>query len=135
MGSPAIRFGPGDTPTSAASTTPNHGVAPVVLFEMLTAAGTTYFWSEHKALWPSVITGANAVPYLDWVSAQTSFYLYGSTQTDTMAISIQNISGNTIQRDAALAMSREELVGAFIVCRIWRGDSEVALLTFIGERR
>lgn len=60
-------------------------------------------------------------------------HLFASAQTDTASITVQNISGNTVERDAARAFAVRELIGALVVIRIWRGDGEEALFTFIGN--
>lgn len=105
--------------------------APVTLVEVQTASGAAYFWSEQKATWPSLIlAGANA-EYLDWLTS-AEFHILGTTETDTATLAVQNISGNTVQRDAMLAFTTTELNGALCVIRIWRGESETALLTFVG---
>jgi hypothetical protein len=108
-------------------------VAPRTLVEVQTAAGDLYLWSEHKGLYPSAINGGGIAQYLDWLVGQQKFTLFGTTQTDTATISVQNISGNTVQRDIAMAFSRVEFIGAFVYARIWRGDSMAALLTFAGN--
>jgi hypothetical protein len=91
-----------------------------------------FFWSEHKAKWPSVITG-QLEQFLDFITEPVRIKLYASAQTDTASVTIQNISGNTVQRDAARAFTRQELIGALAIIRIWRGDAETALLTFVGN--
>jgi hypothetical protein len=106
-------------------------VAPVVLLEVQTAAGVNYFWSEHKAVWPSQITGANA-QFLDFLMA-SQFVEVGSTETDTATFTIQNLSGNTVLRDAMMAFSTTELIGALVVARIWNGAAMTSLCTFIGS--
>jgi hypothetical protein len=107
------------------------GCAPVLLVEVETASGNSYFWSEHKCIWPSILTG---IPeqFLDWVVGQPKFTLFGSTQTDTASLAVQNISGNTVTRDVATAWSQNEFIGALVVCRLWRGDAESSCFTFIG---
>jgi hypothetical protein len=90
-----------------------------------------YFISEHQCTWPSILTGA-ATLFRNWLTGRPKFTQYGSTQTDTANLTIQNISGNTIERDIASIWSESEFTGALVVARIWRGDSETALLTFIG---
>jgi hypothetical protein len=109
-------------------------VAPRTLVEVQTAAGDLYLWSEHKGLYPSAINGGGIAQYLDWLVGQQKFTLFGTTQTDTATISVQNISGNTVQRDIAMAFSRVEFIGAFVYARIWRGDSMAALLTYSAVR-
>jgi hypothetical protein len=118
---------------TTSSTVAASGVcAPIVLVDVLTASGNTYFWSEHKCTWPSALTGEPA-QYLDWINGPVKFTTHGSTQTDTATIPVQNISGNTVERDAATAFSKTEFSGALVICRIWRGDSEEVLYEFVGN--
>lgn len=104
-------------------------VAPITLIEILTAAGKTYFVSEQMTTAPSLITGAPA-QYLDWLIGAPEFHETGTVETDTGSIEIQNISGTTVQRDAGLMFTETELIGALVICRIWRGDAQTALRTY-----
>lgn len=109
------------------------GCAPVTLVEVKTVTGNTYFWSEHRSSWNSVIDGTPSNLYLDWLVGAPTFQLYGSTQTSTGSLSVQNLSGNTVQRDVALAYARSEFIGAFVYVRIWRADAETAEFIFTGN--
>jgi len=109
------------------------GPACITLVELATFGGKNYFWSEHRASWPSLLLGGGNVSFLDYLSGQQKFSLFGSTQTDTAAITVQNISGNTMQRDVMLAFTTDELIGALFAARVWHGAAEKALFTFIGN--
>jgi hypothetical protein len=109
------------------------GCASNTLIEVRTVSGNTYFWSEQRGNWNSIIDGTDANLYLDWLVGVPTFSLYGSTQTSTGSFSVQNLSGNTVQRDVALAYARNEFIGAFVYIRIWRADAETAVFTFIGN--
>jgi hypothetical protein len=117
----AIYYSGGTTPVGSPDTSADDALARGI-----------FFWSEHRAKWPSVITG-NIEQFLDWLAAPPVFRIYGSTQTDTATIVIQNISGNTVERDAMKAFVETELDGALVVARLWRGDAEQQLLRFIGN--
>jgi len=114
----------------AADTT---GVASIGDADSQLARGI-FLWSEHKAKWPSIITG-RVEQFLDFLSEPVEFQLYASTQTDSAKVVIQNISGNTVERDMSKLFSRQELIGAYVYIRVWRGDAEKALLTFTGNIR
>ena len=105
--------------------------SPILLVEIQTRAGNNYFWSESRNLYPSVLLGTNT-QYLDWITGAPKFHIYRSTQTDTASISVQNISGNTVERDVSAAFSKYEFIGALLIARVWRGDSEETLFTFVG---
>ena len=71
--------------------------------------------------------------YTEWLIDKQRFQLFGSTQTDTGTLSVQNLSGNTVQRDVALAYARNEFIGAFVYYRLWRADAEFAIFQFMGN--
>jgi len=73
------------------------------------------------------------VEYLDWLVKTQHFQLFGSTQTDTATLSVQNLSGNTVERDVALAYAKNEFIGAFVYYRLWRADAECAIFQFAGN--
>lgn len=108
------------------------GVSPISLLEVQTVSGNQYFWSDQNiAGIPSVLTGA-AANFAGWIVGQPVFQLFGSIQTDTATIDLQNISGNTVEREAALALSEHEFIGAFIYFRLWDAAAEVSTFIFMG---
>jgi phage-related protein len=109
------------------------GCAPVSLVEIVTVTGNTYFLSEQRAVWNSIVTGAAQNQYEDWLVGEQQFHLTGTTETDTGKLSVQNLSGNTVQRDMALAYARNEFIGAFVFYRLWRADAETAIFSFMGN--
>jgi len=109
------------------------GCAPVSLVEIRTLSGNTYFLSEQRGIWNSIINGTTENEYQDWLVGQQQFHETGTTATDTASLSIQNLSGNTVERDMALAYAKNEFVGAFVYYRLWRADAETAIFTFTGN--
>lgn len=81
----------------------------------------------------STSSGGGTVDYQGWIMGAPRFTLTGTTQTNTGTIQVQNKSGNTVTRDAATAFSQQEFIGALVVYRLWRADSEAAIFTFIGN--
>jgi len=109
-------------------------VEPISLLEILTVSGNIYLFSEgNVGDMPSILKGGSTNAYKGWVTGQPTFQTFGSTQTDTGSISLQNISGNTVQRDAALLVSQYELIGAFVYYRLWNIAGEQSLFTFMGS--
>ncbi len=107
-------------------------VSQICLLEVQTVTGSRYFWSDQTiAGIPSVLTGAPA-SFAGWIVGQPQFQLFGSIQTDTATIELQNVSGNTVERDAALALSSHEFIGAFIYFRLWDAAAEAATFIFMG---
>jgi hypothetical protein len=110
------------------------GCAPVSLIELGTASGKLYLYSEQDAIaTSSKLTVGGVGNYRGWVVGQPRFSIYGSTQTDTGSVSIQNLSGDTVMRDVSAAFAKQEFIGAFFYYRLWRGDAEQALFTFVGN--
>lgn len=109
------------------------GCASITLVEVVVRAGNNYFWSEQRTYSNSILNETPSNLYLDWLIGAVTFNLYGTSQTSTGSFSVQNISGNTVQRDMALAYAREEFIGAFVYIRIWRADAETAVFTFMGN--
>jgi phage-related protein len=107
------------------------GPAEVVLVDVQTMSGKKYYWSEHVATWPSMLGGSQQ--YLDWIVGAAQFKLYGTTQTDTASLQVQNLSGNTMERDVALAVAQNEFIGAFVYARLWHGAAQNALISFMGN--
>ena len=110
------------------------GSAPVSLFEVQTLSGNTYFWSEAAIAAPSLL--APAVPltnFVPWLLDGTSFHGYKSTQTRTGRVQVQNLSGDSVRRDASLIFSRQEMVNALVAYRRWLTDCEYATYTFVGS--
>lgn len=109
------------------------GCAPVSLVEIATVTGKQYFLSEQRTIWNSIVTGAAQQQYQDWLVGQQEFRENGTTATDTCSLSIQNLSGNTVQRDMALTYAKNEFIGAYVYYRLWRADAEQAIYVFTGN--
>jgi len=109
------------------------GCAPVSLCEIRTLSDNTYFLSEQRGVWNSIINSTDGNQYEDWLVGEQRFHLTGTTATDTATLSIQNLSGNTVERDMALAYAKNEFVGAFVYYRLWRADAETAIFTYMGN--
>jgi hypothetical protein len=109
------------------------GVSPISLVH-LTTNRQEYWWSEANISIASEGDSAGAAGnYMGWLVGQPKFQIFGSTQTDTGSISIQNISGNTVQRDASLQVSEYEFVGAFVSYLLYDAASQTALFSFTGN--
>lgn len=123
------RFGTGVTGPMAAT----GGTSPISLIEVLTLAGASFFWSEQRIIAPAILTGTASALYLDWVTGVPKFHRYRSTQTDTASFTLQNLSGNTVTRDAATLFDANELIGALVYYRMWRAAAETSLFDFMGN--
>ncbi|QHN04432.1 hypothetical protein FTO74_14445 [Granulicella sp. WH15] len=124
----------------------NGGSPPVCLLEVLTISNNLYFWSDGS---PKVVAVLNTYPlpgsgdggiltlppvqFQPWITTPPVFRTYKSTQTATATITIQNVSGDSIRRDAALSFSKDEFSSALIYFRLWREDCELSEFSFQGN--
>jgi hypothetical protein len=98
------------------------GVAPSLLLDVQTPAGTNFFWSDRnlKGI-PSVITGA-AANYQAWLLGAGTLNFYPSLQTDTFTLTLQNLSGDVLQSDFERITAKSTLEGSLFVFRYYQVD-------------
>jgi hypothetical protein len=103
------------------------GIAPAHLLDVEDCNGNFYYWASRKMNAPCVLGLAGAtVPYLPWILSVPEWKFYRSMQTDMGVIEMQNISGDTLQRDFEKIMRASALEGAMFVYREWHADAEEA---------
>lgn len=107
-------------------------IAPVLLLDIQTNDGTQYFWADSEGTYLSELTGANQF-YNGWVKSFSSFTLARDLSTAAGDIRVQNVTGNTIDKDVALALLNHEFDGALIILRIWLPVFDAALDEFHGQ--
>jgi hypothetical protein len=88
------------------------------LFDVRRYDGTQYFWSDVEGQFLSFLTGAQQ-QYKPWVIQPPTITLSRSLSTDGGNFQIQNLSGNTIDREVFAQMQSGEFEGAYIVYRPW----------------
>ncbi len=102
---------------------------PVILLDIQTFDGTQYFWSDFEGTYPNKFTGANQF-YNGWIKSGCSFTCTRDLSTNAGDLILQNLSGNTITRDVALALQNHEFEGALAITRIWVPLLDVAIKEF-----
>jgi hypothetical protein len=116
------------------------GPAPICLLDVVALDGTSYHWANKEIDATPVYTGtqpawaaALAHPpanydthYFPWLLSATGFHHTRSMQSDTANITVQNVSGNTIQRDLAGIVAASPLEGALFAFREWNSLKEEA---------
>lgn len=107
----------------------SHRISPVVLMDVQTFNGTTYYLSNLAGNYPAVI-GSGTVAYKEWVKKCGPVTLHRSTQVDVGDVTLQNLSGNTIQRDMMVALAVDEFWGALAVIRWYDLLLQEAILEF-----
>lgn len=133
------------------------GPAPITLMEVLTIGNALYFWSDATIAAPSVLYsgavsggfGVGTLPrlqrpinfhagleigsFLPWILNPLVLTEYKSTQTATFAVSVQNLTGDTVRRDVSRIAATQILVGALVSLRIWQVSSGTAIKSFLGK--
>jgi hypothetical protein len=106
------------------------GVAPVGLLDILTVDGTCFHWAQTSITAPPALLPEGAsdavVQYLPYLLNLDRFKNARSMQADTGTIDVQNISGNTIERDVETALVAHTFEGALFVLREWYPEAEAA---------
>jgi hypothetical protein len=88
------------------------------LFDIQRSDGSQYFWSDVEGVFLSFLTGAQQ-QYKPWVITPPTITLSRSLSTDGGNFEIQNLSGNTIEREVFKLIQAGEFEGAYTVYRPW----------------
>jgi hypothetical protein len=102
---------------------------PVVLLDIQTLDGAQYFWSDYEGSYPTKFTGAMQF-YNGWIKSGCNFTRTKDMTSNAGDLLLQNISGNTIDRDVAAALKNHEFEGAYAVTRLWIPLLDVAIDEF-----
>ena len=95
------------------------GFASIALLDVQTVDGTQYFWSDNNYnQFPNEFSGA-LTTYSPWLKQVGPITLQKSFQADAGDIVLQNLSGNSIDRDVSSAVLAHEFEGALAVLRLW----------------
>jgi len=114
------------------------GPAPVLLLDVVAMDGTSYHWGN-KAInvtpvYPTTLPGTPPAAwlaglanppadydtyYFPWLLSATGFNQTRAMQAVTASIAVQNISGNTLQRDLMGLLSARTFEGALYAFREW----------------
>jgi hypothetical protein len=106
------------------------GPGLIWLFDLLTVDGTSFYFSDQEGVYPAVI-GSPATPtYKPWIKSAGPLKFSRDTRTDAGDLVLQNLSGNTLERDMWKAMRDHELEGALGVLRRWEPSVGYALREF-----
>jgi hypothetical protein len=102
---------------------------PVILVDIQTLDGTQYFWSDYEGSYPTKFTGATQF-YSGWIKSGCNFTCTRDMTSNAGDMLLQNLSGNTIDRDVAGALKNHEFEGAYAVTRLWIPLLDVAIREF-----
>ncbi len=128
------------------------GVAPIYLLDVLAIDGTSYHWASQPiasaaaAQCPPILTGNppawNAAHlhianwddvYLPWLINAGPFHLSRSQQSDIGNFVIQNVSGDSLQRDMSTLITSASFEGALFAYREWNTSALAAEFEFRGR--
>jgi hypothetical protein len=101
------------------------------LLDVQTAAGANYFWSDFEGSFLSRLTGV-AQQYKPWLKSGPTLKLSRSLSADYGEFHLQNLSGNTIDREVAALLAAGEFEGAYCICRRWYMPLDAAGFEFHG---
>src|SRR5260370_7370722 len=101
------------------------------LIDVQRADGTNYFWSTVEGQFLSRLTGAMQ-QYKPWITQPPAIKMTRSLQADAGTFKIQNLSGNTIDREVAALFRAGEFEGAYVVYRPWLLPFDAAPFEFHG---
>jgi phage-related protein len=105
------------------------GGIPIWLLDVLTYDNTAYYFSEIAGSYAAVI-GGGTQQYSAWITSAGPIKIARDTRTDAADVSIQNLSGNTIERDMWKAIANHEFEGALAILRMWLPLEDYALREF-----
>lgn len=105
---------------------------PVVLLDIQTTDGSQFFWADLEGNYLSEMTGQTQF-YNGWLKGGTAFQITKDLSTNAGDMTVQNISGNTIDRDVDLALSNHEFEGALCIMRVWMPILDAAIDEFHGQ--
>lgn len=88
----------------------------VHLFEIERSDGQRFFWATHEISVVSLMTGASQ-QFSPWIEEIGDYTRTRSVRTDAGEFKVQNLSGNTIERDVAKAVRAATFEGAYVIVR------------------
>ena len=114
------------------------GPAPVLLLDVVAMDGTSYHWAnkqiEETPVYPSSLPGTAPTAwlaglahppanydthYFPWLLSASGFSMARAQQAVQASISVQNISGDTLERDLAGMLMASTFEGALYCLREW----------------
>lgn len=110
------------------------GFGSIGLLDVQLRDGTLHYISTHAGSYPKKLGAAGSTVYKTWLESAGPFRRTRSLRTDAGDITLQNISGNTVDRDTALAL-KSEWEGALAIFRDWNILCEVSDEEFHGTLR
>lgn len=111
------------------------GLLPIVLVDIELRDGTRHYWADTPGTYTKII-GSGSVAYKPWLKRGLTIRRSMSLRTDAGSPRVQNVSGNTIERDVSKLFRDQEFEGAMVVIRLLNPPSlllEEEFHGFLGE--
>jgi len=109
-------------------------IAPALLLDVQTPGGDVYYWADRPlnnivpVIQASGVSSGTPVNYTAWLLSSGNFKYSRSLVTDTGTLTLQNLSGDVLQRDFARIARRSVLEGSLYVFRYYQVDMQWAWL-------
>jgi hypothetical protein len=101
------------------------------LLDVQLGNGSNFFWSDFEGAFLSRLTGA-VEQYKPWIKQPPTIKRTRSLSADGGSFELQNLTGNTIERDLAKLLRDHEAEGAYVVYRRWLVPLDVCYFEFHG---
>ena len=109
------------------------GPAAPMLLDVVRTNGDSFHWANaqltaapvytgNTPAWASSLLNPPAIwdrAYFPWLLSATDLHFYRSTQASSGRLLVQNISGNSLQRDVAGLLTAASFEGAIFALRLW----------------
>lgn len=101
------------------------------LVDVQTSDGQNFFWSDVEGKFLSALTAAEE-QYKPWIKTPPTIKFFRSLQADAGEFTVQNLSGNLIDREVAALIKVREFEGAYCIYRPWFMPLDAAGFEFHG---
>jgi hypothetical protein len=105
--------------------------APIWTADIVLPDGTAYYFTDFEGTYPRVSDSADQ-SYEVWIKQAGPIRRSRDSRTDAGDLVLQNLSGNTIERDLAQRMKAKEFEGALCILRSWDALHKLAVDRFDG---
>lgn len=106
--------------------------APICLLDVQCYDGSLFYWSDLPGSFPVKLGAPGSSVYSPWLKSVGPFRLSRSLATDGGDILLQNITGNSLERDVSKAMTLSEFEGALGYFRLWHPLLQAPIWEFQG---
>ena len=103
----------------------------IALLDIQIADGTIFHWSDWQGSFATVL-GSSPANYEPRIKSVGPLSTSRDQSTDAGDVTVENVGGNSVERDVATALRDRELAGALAVLRIYDNGTEEVLIEVHG---